>query len=423
MPADVIIGGQWGDEGKGKIVDLLAHDYSTVVRYSGGNNAGHTVINNKGIFKLHLIPSGILDSNIKCVIGNGCVIDPEALLEEIKILKEAGISVSNLMISDKAHLSLPYHVALDYHQEESRNDKKIGTTGRGIGPSYMDKISREGLRVGDLKNVKTFLKKIESKLDNKNAIITKIYNGKEIKFEDIYDKIINWSEELTQYIIQSELLLRSILDNKENVLLEGAQGALLDLDHGSYPYVTSSNSTIGGALTGTGLIPSDFRDIIGIFKAYTTRVGEGPFPTEADEKISTYLRQKGKEFGTTTGRARRCGWFDLVGAKHSILINGFKDIIIMKLDVLDGLKEIKICTSYTLNNEVLNYLPNDSDLFSEITPNYKYMKGWDDSTFGVTEYDDLPDNAKKYLKYIEEGTGSKIKIISTGPEKNQTIIL
>jgi adenylosuccinate synthase len=228
MPADVIIGGQWGDEGKGKIVDLLAHDYSTVVRYSGGNNAGHTVINNKGIFKLHLIPSGILDSNIKCVIGNGCVIDPEALLEEIKILKEAGISVSNLMISDKAHLSLPYHVALDYHQEESRNDKKIGTTGRGIGPSYMDKISREGLRVGDLKNVKTFLKKIESKLDNKNAIITKIYNGKEIKFEDIYDKIINWSEELTQYIIQSELLLRSILDNKENGLLEGAQGALLD---------------------------------------------------------------------------------------------------------------------------------------------------------------------------------------------------
>ena len=414
MPADVIIGGQWGDEGKGKIVDLLAHNYSTVVRYSGGNNAGHTVINDKGTFKLHLIPSGILDSNIKCVIGNGCVIDPEALLEEIKILKEAGISVNNLMISDKAHLSLPYHIALDHHQEESRNDEKIGTTGRGIGPSYMDKISREGLRAGDLKNIKTFLKKVEAKLNNKNSIITKIYNGKEIKFEDIHDKVINWSRQLTPLIIQSELLLREILTNKENILLEGAQGALLDLDHGSYPYVTSSNSTIGGALTGTGLIPSDFRDVMGIFKAYTTRVGEGPFPTEADDEVSDYLRQKGKEFGTTTGRERRCGWFDLVGAKHSI---------IMKLDVLDGLKEIKICTSYNLKNKNLTSLPNDSDLFSEITPNYKYMEGWDDSTFGVTKYNDLPSNAKKYLKFIEESTGSKINIISTGPEKHQTIIL
>jgi adenylosuccinate synthase len=423
MPADVIIGGQWGDEGKGKIVDLLAHNYSTVVRYSGGNNAGHTVINDKGTFKLHLIPSGILDPKIKCIIGNGCVIDPEALLEEINILKEAGISVNNLMISDKAHLSLPYHIALDHHQEESRNDNKIGTTGRGIGPSYMDKISREGLRVGDLKNTGTFLKKIESKLAIKNSIITKIYSGKEIKFEDINDKIINWSNKLAQFIVQSELLLRDILDNSGNILLEGAQGALLDLDHGSYPYVTSSNSTVGGALTGTGLIPSDFRDIIGIFKAYTTRVGEGPFPTEADDKISDYIRQKGKEFGTTTGRARRCGWFDLVGAKHSILINGFKDIIIMKLDVLDGLKEIKICTSYSLNDEILTHLPNDSGLFSEITPNYKYMEGWKDSTFGVTKYNDLPKNAKKYLKFIEDSTGSKIKIISTGPEKHQTIIL
>lgn len=373
MPADVIIGGQWGDEGKGKIVDLLASKYSAVVRYSGGNNAGHTVINDQGEFKLHLIPSGILHPQVICVIGNGCVIDPDVLIKEIENLIKSGIDISpkNLVISHKAHIILPEHIKKDSEQEKVRADFKIGTTGRGIGPAYMDKAGRSGVRM-----------------------------------EHISDWP-QWSEKLGNHIGSSQELLRNILDKNKNILLEGAQGALLDIDHGSYPFVTSSNSTIGGAITGTGLVPSDIRDTIGIFKAYATRVGEGPFPSEITktDTAAKHLLNKGNEFGTTTGRERRCGWFDIESARNSIMTNGFNKIAIMKLDVLDGIKEIKV--------------------LKESTNNIKYdtLSGWKDSTYGVKNYYDLPENAKAYLSYLEKMLDIKISIISTGPERDQTIYI
>ena len=369
MPADVVIGGQWGDEGKGKIIDLLASKYSVVARFSGGNNAGHTVINDQGEFKLHLIPSGILHKGIICVIGNGCVVDPKVLLSEIEKLVKSGIEVSskNLLISSKAHIILPAHIQTDSEQEKARSKTKIGTTGRGIGPAYMDKVSRNGKRMEDI------------------------------------DEFPEFSSKLKKHIISTQEFLRSELDNNNNILLEGAQGSLLDIDHGSYPFVTSSNSTIGGALTGTGLVPSDINNTIGIFKAYSTRVGEGPFPSEIDKSddIAKHLLEKGHEFGTTTGRERRCGWFDMNLSKHSIMTNGFNKIAIMKLDVLDGLKEIKV-----LQDE-----------------NYNVLPGWDESTFGATDYNDLPDNAKNYLEYLEKNLSVKIYMVSTGPERNQTIFI
>ena len=370
MPADVVIGGQWGDEGKGKIIDLLASKYSIVVRFSGGNNAGHTVINDQGKFKLHLIPSGILRKGVICVIGNGCVVDPLVLISEIEKLVNSGIEVTpkNLLISSKAHIILPEHILKDSEQEKARAKTKIGTTGRGIGPAYMDKVSRNGKRMEDINEFPEF------------------------------------SYKLKKYIISTQEFLRSELDNNKNILLEGAQGSLLDIDHGSYPFVTSSNSTIGGALTGTGLVPSDINNTIGIFKAYSTRVGEGPFPSEIDkfDDIAKHLLEKGHEFGTTTGRERRCGWFDMESAKHSIMTNGFNKIAIMKLDVLDGLKEIKV-------------LVEDK--------NYNVLPGWSESTFGATTYNDLPVNAKNYLEYLEENLKIKIYMVSTGPERNQTIII
>ena len=371
MPADVVIGGQWGDEGKGKVIDLLASKYSIVARFSGGNNAGHTVINKQGVFKLHLIPSGILHKNIICVIGNGCVVDPKVLIHEIDKLTSSGINVSpeNLLISSKAHIIMPEHIQKDSDQEKARADSKIGTTGRGIGPAYMDKVSRNGKRMENLNEFPDFSSKLE------------------------------------KYIISTQEFLRNKLDENENILLEGAQGSLLDIDHGSYPFVTSSNSTIGGALTGTGLVPSDINNVIGIFKAYSTRVGEGPFPSEINKSdiAGKHLLEKGHEFGTTTGRERRCGWFDISSAKHSIMTNGFNKIAIMKLDVLDGLKEIKVLID-SINNE------------------YDVLPGWDNSTFGITKYEDLPRNAKSYLDYLEEKINVKIFMISTGPERDQTII-
>ena len=362
-----VVGSQWGDEGKGKIVDLMASDYSAVARFSGGNNAGHTVINDLGEFKLHLIPSGILNSKIKCVIGNGCVVDPVVLIEEMDNLIKTGVKVTpeNLIISNKAHVILPKHIKLDNQQEKEREGLKIGTTGRGIGPAYMDKVARNGFRMEDI------------------------------------SKWPEWSKKLTKFVGNTQKLLRSKLEEKENILLEGAQGALLDIDHGSYPFVTSSNSTIGGALTGTGLVPADIRNTIGIFKAYATRVGEGPFPSEIpkNESVADYILKKGHEFGTTTGRERRCGWFDLDSAHFSIMTNGFNKIAIMKLDVLDGIKEIKV-------------LKNDD---------YINLPGWDQSTFGINDYSKLPINAVKYIEFLEGELDVEISIISTGPERNQTI--
>ena len=367
MPADVVIGGQWGDEGKGKIVDLMASDYSTVARFSGGNNAGHTVINDLGKFKLHLIPSGILNNKILCIIGNGCVVDPTVLIGEIDNLAETGIKVTpeNLIISNKAHMILPKHIKLDNKQEKEREDHKIGTTGRGIGPAYMDKVARNGFRMEEI------------------------------------SKWPEWSNKLSEFVGDTQKLLRSKLDINENILLEGAQGALLDIDHGSYPFVTSSNSTIGGALTGTGLVPADIRDTIGIFKAYATRVGEGPFPTEISktESVANHILEKGHEFGTTTGRERRCGWFDIDSAYYSIMTNGFNKIAIMKLDVLDGIKNVKVMK----DNK------------------YITLPGWEQSTFGIDDYSKLPINAIKYIDFIEEELNVEVSIISTGPERKQTI--
>ena len=367
MPADVVIGGQWGDEGKGKIVDLMASSYSAVARFSGGNNAGHTVINDLGEFKLHLIPSGILNSDITCIIGNGCVIDPSVLAEEMDNLIQSGIKVTpkNFVISDKAHIILPKHIELDNKQEKERESQKIGTTGRGIGPAYMDKVSRNGFRMEDI------------------------------------SRWPEWSEKLSQFVGDTQKLLRLKLENNENILLEGAQGALLDIDHGSYPFVTSSNSTIGGAITGTGLVPADIKNTIGIFKAYATRVGEGPFPSEIpkSDSVGNHILEKGHEFGTTTGRERRCGWFDIDSANYSIMTNGFNKIAIMKLDVLDGIKNIKI-------------LKNGD---------YISLPGWEQSTFGIDDYANLPENAVKYIEFIEKELNVEISVISTGPKRNQTI--
>ena len=419
MSVTVLVGSQWGDEGKGKIVDLLSENFEIVTRYQGGANAGHTVeIGNKQ-YILHLIPSGILRENVICVIGNGVVIDPTALLDEIALLEKNGIKVDGrLFISHNAHLIMPYHKLLDSISE--KGDNKIGTTGRGIGPCYIDKFARKGIRIVDLLNKKVLEEKIRKNLEEKNKLLKKIYDNKGLDVEEIIEQYLAFDKAIDKYIKDVPAFLNEAIDSGKSVLLEGAQGALLDVDHGTYPYVTSSSPTSGGACTGTGIPPTKISNVIGIVKAYTTRVGNGPFPTELLNEDGEKLRKIGAEFGATTGRPRRCGWFDAMLVRYSAMINGIDSVAITKLDVLSDFDEIKVCTAYKLDSKLIKSYPTDVDRLSAVEPVYVSLPGWKSDISNCLSYNDLPEKTKNYLDFISEKSGIKIDIIGVGPKRNQT---
>lgn len=424
----IIIGSQWGDEGKGKVVDLLTDKAVAVVRFQGGHNAGHTLVIDGKTTVLHLIPSGILRDNVKCLIGNGVVLAMDALVKEIKELAEQGINASErMLISEGCPLIMPYHVALDQAREIARGKKAIGTTGRGIGPAYEDKVSRRGLRVGDLLNSELFASKLKEVMEYHNFALENYYQSDTVDYQKTLDEALAYVEEIRPMISDVTGVLHQYRENGDSILFEGAQGALLDIDHGTYPYVTSSNTTAGGAATGSGVGPQFFDYILGITKAYTTRVGSGPFPTELFDDVGQYLGEKGHEFGATTGRERRCGWLDVVSLNRSNQINSVTGMCITKLDVLDGMATLKICTAYTFADEKdgrqLTTPPIGADMYDKCIPVYEELPGWSESTFGAKSYDELPANAKAYLKRIEELTNTPIDIISTGPDRDETIIL
>ncbi len=422
MRVTVLVGSQWGDEGKGKIVDILCENYDIVARYQGGANAGHTVTIGDKQYILHLIPSGILRENVICVIGNGVVIDPNALLDEIELLRKNGISVDGrLFISHNAHLIMPYHKLLDSINETNGN--KIGTTGRGIGPCYIDKYARKGIKIVDLLNKKILEEKIRENLKEKNNLLKKIYNHAELDVEEIIKEYVEFDKTIDQYVKDVPSYLNNAIAEGKSILLEGAQGALLDVDHGTYPYVTSSSPTSGGACTGTGIPPTKINMVFGIVKAYTTRVGFGPFPTELLDDTGEKLREIGSEFGATTGRPRRCGWFDAFLVKYSATINGIEEAAITKLDVLSSFEEIKICTGYELNGKLLKSFPTDVQQLSEVKPVYQNFKGWNTDISKCSSYSELPSEAKEYLGFIANHTGIKIRIVSVGPKRAQTFFI
>ena len=425
MPAYAVLGAQWGDEGKGKIVDVLARDAQIVARFAGGNNAGHTVVNDQGKFSFHLIPCGVFWPDALNVIGNGVVVDPDVLLEEIDDLKSRGIDISHrIVVSERAHLIMPYHVILDELAEIARGSSRIGTTGKGIGPAYADKAARTGVRAADLLDIEALIPRLEGILDYTNAVITKVYGGDALSFEEVYDKCRDWSVRLAQYIGPAEKIINQALAAGENVLLEGAQGVLLDLDHGTYPFVTSSNPTIGGASVGVGVSPTHIEGITGVFKAYTTRVGTGPLPTELNDNTGETIRELAQEFGTTTGRPRRVGWFDAVAAKYSSLINGYTSAVLTRLDVLDGFEAVRICTQYVNEDgEVTDDFPGGVAALEKARPIFEEMPGWDRPTASVRRYEDLPKEARDYVERIQELIGCPIDVISTGPHRDETVMV
>lgn len=423
MPAFAVIGGQWGDEGKGKVIDYLAQSVSGVVRYAGGNNAGHTVVNEKGEFQLHLVPSGICWPDVYGIIGNGVVVDPEVLLGELNELEERGISTERVFISERAHVIMPYHVLLDRLEEESRGNSAIGTTGRGIGPTYMDKTARMGIRVGDLLDPESLRPRLEQTLSFKNKVITAVYGAEAMSTSEIMDRSLEWGNQLRPYVHATEQLVQDLLDDDNNILLEGAQGTLLDLDHGSYPYVTSSSPTIGGACTGLGLNPHAIKGVLGVFKAYSTRVGGGPMPTEVFGEAADAWREMANEFGVTTGRARRVGWFDAVAARYSQQVNGLTGMVLTRLDTLDGFSSVKVCVGYRANGQDIKRFPSDTRLLTQCEPVYEEMPGWDTPTASATSLAQLPDNARAYVRRIEELVGCPAQIISTGPRRDETILV
>ena len=426
----IVIGTQWGDEGKGKVVDLLTDRASAVVRFQGGHNAGHTLVIGDKKTVLHLIPSGVLRENVQCLIGNGVVLSPEALLKELAMLEENGVPArERLRISEACPLILPYHVALDHAREIARGKKAIGTTGRGIGPAYEDKVSRRGLRLGDLFHRERFAAKLGEVLDYHNFVLQHYFKVDPVDFNQVLDQTLAMRDELEPLVDDVTELLYQHQRAGNNIMFEGAQGALLDIDHGTYPFVTSSNTTAGGASTGSGMGPLYFDYVLGITKAYTTRVGSGPFPTELYDGVELldvvgeHLARQGHEFGSTTGRPRRCGWFDAVALRRSAQINSVSGLCITKLDVLDGLDNISICVGYKYDGEIRQTPPVGAEAFEAVEPVYENMPGWKESTVGVKAYDELPANAKAYLKRIEEVTEIPIDIISTGPERTETIVL
>ncbi len=418
-----MIGAQWGDEGKGKITDLLSRSADVVVRSQGGVNAGHTVVVAEQTFKLHLIPSGILYPNTECIIGSGTVIDPQVLIEEIEQLKALGVTVDNLYVSQTAHITMPYHRKIDQASEESRGEYKIGTTGRGIGPTYADKSERTGIRVLDLMNPEHLHKQLSWTINYKNVILEKLYNLPPLDSEKVIEEYLKYAEFLKPFVIDSSLKIYEAVREKKNILFEGAQGTLLDLDHGTYPYVTSSNPIAGGACVGAGVGPTTIDRVIGVAKAYTTRVGEGPFPTELKDNVGELLGNLGAEFGTTTGRRRRCGWFDAVIGRYAVRINGLDCLAITKLDVLDELEEIKVCVAYEIDGEICNHFPTNASHFANCKPVYQTLPGWQQSTTGCRSLSDLPEKALNYLKYMAELMKVPIAIVSVGPSRDQTIIV
>jgi adenylosuccinate synthase len=419
----IVIGAQWGDEGKGKITDLLSGSADMVVRYQGGVNAGHTIVVQGQTFKLHLIPSGILYPNTECVIGCGTVIDPQVLIKELEQLEQLNISTANLLISQTAHVTMPYHRMIDKASEEVRGNHKIGTTGRGIGPTYADKSERIGIRMLDLMDTDGLREQLERTINYKNTILEKLYNLPPLNPQDVIEEYLSYAERLRPFVVDTSLKIYDAVLRRRNILFEGAQGTLLDLDHGTYPYVTSSNPVAGGACVGSGLGPTMIDRVIGVSKAYTTRVGEGPFPTELDDEIGELLGDRGAEFGTTTGRKRRCGWFDAVIGRYAVRINGMDCMALTKLDVLDEVEEIKVCVAYDIDGERCNHFPTSARLFARCRPIYETVPGWQVSTSHCRTLAELPIQALDYLKFLAELMEVPIAIVSLGASRDQTIIV
>ncbi len=422
MPVTVVIGAQWGDEGKGKIVDLLSGEIDVVARYQGGANAGHTICWGDKTFVLHLVPSGIFHEGVSCVIGNGVVIDPVAVMDEIRMIRELGYEVEGrLWISHKAHLIMPYHKRVEVARERSMDAGAIGTTGRGIGPAYVDKFARTGIRVVDLLDRDVLRKKLRESIDEKNAILSNVYGEDELDVEAIIEEYVEFDKLIDPFVTDTSQYLCDTLKRGGHVLAEGAQGSLLDVDFGTYPYVTSSHPTAGGACTGLGIPPTYIDRVVGITKAYCTRVGNGPFPTELHDDVGRRLREVGHEFGATTGRPRRCGWLDLVALRYTAMINGFTDLAMTKVDVLSDLDEIKVCTAYKIDGKVTDRFQSEVHILERVEPVYESLPGWKQDITGVTNFEDLPLEAREYLQFISSHTGIGISMVSTGPKREQTV--
>ncbi|HHY74914.1 MAG TPA: adenylosuccinate synthase [Bacillus bacterium] len=423
MSSVVVVGAQWGDEGKGKITDFLSQNAEVVARYQGGNNAGHTIVFGGKKYKLHLIPSGIFYSDKICVIGNGMVIDPKALVTELQYLHGEGVSTDNLRISNRAHVILPYHLKLDELAEESKGANKIGTTKKGIGPAYMDKAARVGIRIADLLDRDEFEKKLTQNLEEKNRVLEKLYDSEGFKLEDILDEYYNYGQQFAKYVCDTSVVLNDAIDEGRRVLFEGAQGVMLDIDQGTYPFVTSSNPVAGGVTIGSGVGPSKINHVVGVCKAYTTRVGDGPFPTELHDEIGHQIREVGREYGTTTGRPRRVGWFDSVVVRHARRVSGMTDLSLNSIDVLTGIETLKICVAYKYKGEVIEEFPASLKVLSECEAVYEEMPGWTEDITGVKKLDELPANARHYVERVSQLTGIPLSIFSVGPDRNQTNVI
>ncbi len=423
MSVVAVIGAQWGDEGKGKIVDLLAEKADAVIRYSGGDNAGHTVINPDGEFKLHIVPSGVFYPRAACIIGNGVVINPKVLLEELDSLKSRRVDTSNLHISDRAHLIMPWHIMLDRLEEEKRGQDAIGTTGKGIGPAFSDKTARKGIRACDILDSAAFRARLAGVLAPKNEILTKIYNAAPLDLDAIFNEYSVYAGRLAPYIKDTTSMINSLLEKGSNIVLEGAQGTMLDTDFGSYPFVTSSSPLAAGACIGSGISPRKIDRVVGIFKAYTTRVGGGPLPTELKDSVGEYIRQRAHEFGATTGRPRRCGWFDAVVGRYSTQLNGFTSGILTRLDVLDEMETVKICVAYRIGNKTVEHFPADIAALEKCIPVYEELPGWKVNTSEARKSGELPRNALKYIRRLEQLIGCRFHIISIGPRREQSIVI
>lgn len=423
MSSVVVVGTQWGDEGKGKITDFLSENAEVIARYQGGDNAGHTIVIEGTKYKLHLIPSGIFYPEKISVIGNGVVVNPKSLVKELAYLHDAGITTDNLRISDRAHVILPYHIKLDQLQEDAKGDNKIGTTIKGIGPAYMDKAARVGIRIADLLDKEIFAERLKTNLEQKNREFTKMYEVDPIAFQDIFEEYYDYGQQIKKYVTDTSVILNDALDAGKRVLFEGAQGVMLDIDQGTYPYVTSSNPVAGGVTIGSGVGPSKISKVVGVCKAYTSRVGDGPFPTELNDEIGHQIREVGHEYGTTTGRPRRVGWFDSVVMRHSRRVSGLTNLSLNSIDVLTGLDEVKICVAYDLDGERIDYYPASLETLQRCTPIYETLPGWSEDITGVRHLDDLPETAKNYVRRVSELVGVKISTFSVGPGRDQTNVL
>lgn len=423
MSSVVVVGTQWGDEGKGKITDFLSQNAEVVTRYQGGDNAGHTIVFDGVRYSLHLVPSGIFFEDKLCVLGNGMVINPKSFVKEVAYLKEHDVSLDNLRISNRAHVILPYHIKLDELQEEEKGIYKIGTTKKGIGPAYMDKAARSGIRIADLLDKDTFYKKLSQNVKEKNRLFEKVYEVEPFDIDEIYEEYYEYGQQMAKYVCDTSVVLNDALDEGKRVLFEGAQGVMLDIDQGTYPFVTSSNPVAGGVTIGSGVGPTKIDRVVGVSKAYTTRVGDGPFPTELTNEIGDHIREVGREYGTTTGRPRRVGWFDSVVVRHARRVSGITDLSLNSIDVLSGIEKLKICTAYKYKDQIIHEFPANLDILAECEPVYEELPGWSEDITGVRSLDELPANARHYLERISQLTEIPIAIFSVGPDREQTNVI